>query len=457
MSKLFSVRVTERDFRVLEGLFEFRGMTIIQLLRLLDLSEKTGRSNMYRTLNKLYKMGLVDFDIIGSGDKKSMYFLSPKGYSFMLNKLYVPDGYVGKGFGRDFGCFSYLLARPPKRYKKHHGVVVDVLLAAKEFKRDVDSKQPNHNTFDYRDNRYASRNYTTLVEGNGSKPYNMMMNLRPDAELLIHSEVYFIEVDMGTERGEKIRSKFEGYKAYFDYLIKSNNPLPAGIIFVVEELNRSAPTMRRWHSLVEKYIDVMGDYAGRVNLMIESVERFEKLLAKEYYRGGRYESSLTLLRKSINQDGYKGTGIKYFNRETGLIKLGEVLFVISELDSSKTLFIYHRVDGFETLGWILLQKFMERLEDKELRNRLFDGVDRIVPITWYRDDMPVEPWRLADDEVDRFFSKRLHFKIAGEDGAWENIYGEEIENPLISSNMLAMGVPFTDYEKVEDSGFRLKL
>lgn len=261
-----------------------------QLLRELALPDETGRSNMYRTLNKLYKKGLVDSDTIGSGDKKSMYFLSPKGYSFMLNKLWIPDDYLGEGFGRDFGYFPYLIAKPPKRYKKHHMVAVDVLLASKEFKKYVDSEQPNQDTFDYRDNRYASRNYNMVMEGDGFKPYNMKMNLRPDAELLIHSEVYFVEVDMGTERGEKIRSKFEGYKAYFDYLIKSNHPLPAGIIFVVEMLDRSRPSMQRWHSLVEKYIDIMGDYAGMVNLIFESIERFQRLLVREYFKKDRFKN-----------------------------------------------------------------------------------------------------------------------------------------------------------------------
>lgn len=292
------VGISDKDLKVMEVLFEYRGMEMCQILFATGYGVG-GRNNMYKTFNRLLDKRMIGRQSLASqfsgeslrrGNTGMMYFLTAKGYSYMLSYFGIPIEHIGVGYNKDYGDFDYTLAKPPTRYVTRHLMVVDTLLSAREFQKNVDGENPLRYSFDFRDNRYASRRFSIEVEDEGAKPFTKKMNLRPAAELLINSESYFVEVDLNTKRAEKIDSKFEGYKAYFDYLTENCEPLPAGIIFVSEKLKFFNAKQRRWQTITNSFYRVLEKYACKVKLMYESVDMLHEVFAKEYYADKRNDN-----------------------------------------------------------------------------------------------------------------------------------------------------------------------
>lgn len=291
MNKKLVVGLSEKDLEVMEVLYDYRGMDMPQILFATGYGLR-GRSSMYKTINRLLDKRLIgrqslvpEFSGKSSGRRHTgmMYFLTAKGYSYMLGYHGIPFGYIGIGYNKDYGDFDYALAKPPKRFVKRHLLVVDTLLSAREFQKNVDGENPLRYSFDFRDNRYASRRFSIVVEDEEEKPSIKKMILRPAAELMIKSESYFVEVDLDTKRAKKIDSKFEGYKAYFDYLIDNGKQLPAGIIFVSESLEFFNAQQRRWNTIETCFLRILEKYACKVKLIYESVDMLHEVFAKEYY------------------------------------------------------------------------------------------------------------------------------------------------------------------------------
>ena len=429
------IKISPKEGRVLQALFEYRGVTIDQLLKILGY-DQSGKSNMYKPIRALIIRGLIStyslMDIKKYGCK--MYYLSHKGYQLMLEHLKIPINYKGKGFNEDYGDFPYNIYKPPNTLKNHHIHLVDFLIAANDFKNKIkELEADSKNKFDFRDNRYASREYKIRIEKEGTKPYIKTVRFRPDAEILIHSDYYFVEIDLGTERGVNLEEKFHGYKQYFQHLEALKEPLPSGILFVSESLNDSVKKNRRWQSIAKNFYKVLGDYATKVNLIYESIDKIQEVFIREYTSQNRRRNALALIDKYRSHKNYNGSKISYIDKQHGGFEWGRVSFSISNIDQHKYVFAYERVDGYETKGWEILWRYKEYMDSEGLKLVNFQDVKGLTPVLFYTDHPPEMPLKYQEEKYAQYFSNRLLFKVQGQTGVWQDKNLQDLSyNPLIT-------------------------
>lgn len=401
--------ISPKEYQVMLALFEYRGVTIDQLLRILGY-QTSGLTNMYKPIQSLFTLGYISAYAISPKISKKIYFLSQKGYSLMLEHLCIPEGYIGVGFNKDYGDFPYELYKPPNNLKIHHLLLVDFLITAAEFKNEFGINATLEHTFVYRDNRYATRKYKQEIEDSKNtdpKTYRF----RPDAEVLINSNTCFIEIDTGTERGTNLNKKFEGYKKYFDYLKETKQPLPSRIIFISEELESDVQKNRRWQGIASSFLESLEEYATEVNLMYETIDNVKTLLIREY-------KSEENQRKANELIG------NYFSRIVNVKKFeGELNKLPVTTNSNKDkLYVYCNVDGYETKGWALAWNFTKELAK-------LDKTKDVTPVLYYKDSEPVPLNFYKKKDNEGYFEKRLHFKTKGQTGIWLDRNFEPTKEP----------------------------
>jgi DNA-binding MarR family transcriptional regulator len=418
------MNLSPKEYMVMEALFVYRGVTIDHLLDILGYDKK-GITNMYKPIQSLTKLGYISAHVISPKRSKKIYYLSSYGYSKMLELLEIPYGHIGTGYNQDYGDFSYELYKPPSSQKIHHLLLVEFLIKANKFKKEIEKNQKVEHSFDYRDNRYAARKYMTLVEKEGAKPQPKKGQLRPDAEVRFNSNICFVEIDIGTERGTHLTEKFEGYRIYFDHLTKNNQPLPSSILFISEEKNSEIQKNRRWQTISKKFIEALGDYTTSVNLIYETINTVEETLLREYTAETNRNRILAKIR---NYDKSKSTPIFAIEKKQNF-KWGKVNFSISDSDY---LYPYERVEGYETRGWAILWKFNEYMKNEHIRIESLNNKKGIIPVLFFKNTppKPIEYYNKIDK--DGFFDNYLHFKDKGVSGTWQNKDLIELENNPIT-------------------------
>lgn len=269
-------QIAPKQFEIIHYLYKVRGATVEQILSVVwdvpanaPLYESSLRS-AYKILKKLVSQKLVkrtsrDFQESG------VYYLTILGYEEIVTYLDIQPEYIGTGFNNDQGYFDYSLGTPTLTNIDHFLKQVDVYNVYQALERT------NPGTYDYRDNRYAARTYTSP---NGGKA-----KFRPDGEIKVLDDVYQIEVDRATERGEALVNKFKGYNRYFKWLEKNNHDLPRGIIVVIPDRGKrlqnqliNASEQIRFQSFYQAFATTCKDYLDRVTLHLTELRHLQKLL-----------------------------------------------------------------------------------------------------------------------------------------------------------------------------------
>lgn len=254
MPYILGFKLSERDEKILEFLFSYRGITAKQLIILLlgkSLYSLSEEKSVYNSLRKLKNQGLVSShrlqDTVTNG---SMYYLSPKGYNLMLDLLNIETEQQGQGWlphggltDDTFADISYEIYSPPKKQTAHHLMLIDFFLRIRGLSNDVVEGFP------HRSNIYSSQKFHQPV-GNRMQT----KKFRPDGEVMINSRRYTVEIDRAMETHEQLVQKFEVYKAYFEHCKRNKEFIPIqGILFVVEDRRRMHGIKKRWASLLAAY------------------------------------------------------------------------------------------------------------------------------------------------------------------------------------------------------------
>lgn len=253
------VKLDQRRIDILNYLLDYRGMNAKQMTAFIYLTQHYSISNLkqvQRELKGLEDSGYVARfyynesinDDIGQfkTQKVSMYYLTKKGYTEMLEYYNVLQGQQGSGFllTEDFvyGDIPYETFTPPQKLVDHHLMAINAFIQMVCYDKLIPHKT----------NLYASKRI-----GNN--------RLRPDAEALINNNVYYLEFDRYNENHEKLIEKFEGYAKYFETLTKEELSRQGKIVFVV---SKDDGVDRRWNNILSAYYKGVGKFRYYISVSL---------------------------------------------------------------------------------------------------------------------------------------------------------------------------------------------
>ncbi len=424
MSLFHSNLMPRKQKTIVKILFEYRGLLYEQLIE--ELSYRfTGRpasqsftKNTYKDLQKLEEQRMIIREPIKIGRTKDLIYLSEAGHEYAAELFGIYPGHIGTGWERDFGDFPYDLQRPPKVSSPvilHHLIVASVLLRLERLKHSY----PDYE-IDYRDNRYASVKYD--VDG-------IVNRFKPDGELLIRSGRYLLEVDRGTEFGEKLREKFQSYRRYLEHLHESGESLPEGVIFVCNKDSYNG-MLKRWSLISSIFWSELSEWRTRFNLIgINGVTELERVVVRQ---GERVHQFNEFYSKVIR---YRSATVNI-----GILNSGQGLdweqpvFSLSGSTPDR-MFAFERVEQFETLGLARLYAWYLWLSTARGRYSNMTDVTRFIPVLVRSDSKPaplIFKGFDAEEELTSIFSSALWLNTVDEP-RWRDSRGESISyaNPLV--------------------------
>ncbi|MFC5532264.1 replication-relaxation family protein [Cohnella yongneupensis] len=408
---------------IVKILFEYRGLLYEQLIE--ELSQRfTGRpasqsftKNTYKDLQKLEEQRLIIRDPIKIGRTKDLIYLSEAGHEYAAELFGIYPGHVGTGWDRDYGDFPHELQRPPKASSPvilHHLMAASVLLRLERLKHSY----PDYE-IDYRDNRYASLKYDT--DGTVNR-------FKPDGELLIRSGRYLLEMDRGTEFGEKLREKFQTYRRYLEHLQESGESLPEGVIFVCNKDSYNG-MLKRWNLISSIFWSELGEWRTRFNLIgINGVTELERVVVRQGERDKQFNAFYSKMAR------YRSAEVNF-----GIINSGQGLdwdrpvFSLSSSTPDRML-AYERVEQFETLGLARLYAWSQWLSSARGRYPNLTDVTRFIPVLVRTDSKPAPLIFKGFDteaELTAIFSSALWLNTLDEP-RWRDPGGEPLSlmNPI---------------------------
>lgn len=374
------LRVTRKQELILQIDFEFRGLLYDHLI--LELANRmhrdagvSFRKNTYKDLQVLEEMKLIVRDQLKLNRTVDFIYLSEVGLECVCELLEIPVGYVGSGWKRDWGDFAYELQRPPRVSSAvihHHLLLTEVLLRFERLKNLYPEIQ-----LDFRDNRYCSREF----ECKGEKH-----RFRPDAEIVIgeSKQRFFVEVDRGTEYGEKLREKFRSsYQMYLQHLKEKGERLPAGVIFIMNKETTNG-AIRRWALVSACFMNEMQEWSTEFNLLGGSVSEIEQIILRqldldkaygvfnekmEHYRTADV-SFITL---------QKGQGIEWSDASMSSVKISE---------TETHFYAYERYQRFETMGIARIHFWWKWYQEAKKKYRDIAKSKHFIPILWHPSNGP---------------------------------------------------------------------
>lgn len=387
-------RITPKQEKILILLKQFRGMRYDQLIPLL--AERLGRDvgvsfqkNTYKDLQELDQMKLIVRDPLKLQRTVDFIYLSETGLECACELLEIPVGHFGSGWNDDWGDFPYELYRPPRvgsAVIHHHMMLTDTLLTFEHLKAYLPDLQ-----LDYRDNRYCSFEFKWQGETH---------RFRPDADLNIgeHRERYLIEVDRGTEFGEKLREKFCSYDGYLSYLQDRGEPLPEGVIFI---MNKATPNglLRRWSLVSAAFMDQMQKWSTRFNLIGGGVADIESILLRLLSKSNDYDDFF----KKMSY--YRTETVSFVNLKEGQgIPWRSAPFSIAKSESENRLYVYERVEPFETLGVARIHAWWKWYQEAKQRYSDIGKSKFFIPVLWRPKGGPA-PLNFIGFENDKEFNE----------------------------------------------------
>jgi DNA-binding MarR family transcriptional regulator len=341
IKKFNGMRITDKQVIIICIIYQFRGLHFGQLMP--ELAQRMQRDNAisfkknsYKDLQQLEEMRLIIRDPIKLERTVDFITLTESGLECASEILNIPYGYVSAsdGWGSDWGDFPFDLYKPPKvgsTMIHHHLMLTDVLLTFQAQQRaDPDLK------LDFRDNRYNSKEY----ESGGQ-----IHRFRPDADFVIlNGKRFLVECDRGTEYGEKLREKFRTYNGYLMYLQSIGEPLPVGVLFVMNKESANGMA-RRWSLVALAFMAEMSEWNTRFNLIGVSVSEIKSAVLKESKRDSQYSEffqKASLLRSDIISFGIL--------KEGDDLQWSSPTFSIVKKESENKMFVFERIEPYETIG-----------------------------------------------------------------------------------------------------------
>lgn len=407
-----------KQFDILKYLYRVRGATAEQIVFSVwgvpsqsALYDSTRRSS-YQILSKLTDKRLVKRS---SRDFKEggVYYLTAYGYDEMIAYLDLQPSYIGRGFNQDYGYFDYSLATPTLINIDHFLKQVDVF----NIYQGLEKKYPG--VFDYRDNRYAATAYKTSNDGKAK--------FRPDGEIKVMDDLYEIEVDRSTERGEALVNKFSGYNRYFKWLIKNNMPLPKGIIVVIPNRGKrfqnqlvNASEQVRFQSFYQAFISTCKEFVDKVELLVTELRHFE--------------SRLQLMNPSNNLEFERNalTYFKSFSTNNMPIAIGEVVgYKIAVVTRAKESHYYFVVngEGYQSEPWSKFFKVYQKFKREH---------KHVFLVLYYSTFYPVPPLKgfdlqqVKDIEERKFYEHMCSVDLGASTPIWYNSNREILEKSPFS-------------------------
>lgn len=406
-----------KQFNVIHYLYNVRGATAEQILSAVWDIPKTS-SSYDSTLRSVYQIlqKLVEKRLLKKSSREfkesGVYYLTVLGFEEVVAYLDIEPSYIGTGFNNDLGYFDYSLATPTLSNIDHFLKQVDVYNIYQSLERG------NPGVFDYRDNRYAAKSYKSETGGK--------VKFRPDGEIKVMDDIYQVEIDRSTERGEAIYNKFNGYNRYFKWLTKNNLPLPKGIIVVIPDRGRlrdqliNVSEQMRFQSFYQAFTTTCKDFIDRVNLHVVELRYLERLLTLM-----NPDSLVEFERKALSY-------FKSLATDNQTIAIGEVagykIAVVTKGRDSHYYFLLNG-EGYKSEPWSSFYKVFQtfRRENKQ-----------VSLILYYTSFFPVPPLKgsdfqqVRDIEERNFYEHTCYVDLGGSQPIWYNSAYEILERAPLS-------------------------
>ena len=316
----------DRRIEVLNYLLDYRSMNAKQMTSLIYMTLHYTVSNLKQVQRELrelkdkglvstflYSEPLIDDEGIYKTQKVSMYFLTSKGYQYILDYFDVIPGQQGLGYfltdNFQYGDIPYEVQKPPTCLIEHHLMATNAFVQLCMY----------GNKFPHRNNLYAAKKF-----GDNNR-------LRPDAEVVVNNKNYFLEFDRNTENHEKLVEKFLNYSGYFDTLSDVELKRQGKIIFV---MSKGKGIKRRWNSLLAAYFKGLGRYCYNIELILCVEDELTTILTMESEINTFYSEHSSYLKALDSAEGIMHLANKivlYKNKKNNLIKFS---ILIHDYDSS---------------------------------------------------------------------------------------------------------------------------
>lgn len=256
-------------------------------------------TRLHLILSRIYRMRAVSYLQI------SRYILSglSENYIDKIIKMAVSDGYLNKN-GRLKTEAYYFITKKGISYLKKYGIIelgsysgefvstpADYLTAGEvSFKPVYKNHQLALNEFVFMfEEVFGESFFSYCDEKNASM---LVKNIRPDGVLLFNDTLYFLEMDMNTERAARLQKKWRSYRYFvssteytqFNYNIK--------VLFILDGVST---TSERKYALWNMIIANMGDLISEkfnvyvdtnknlIDLIINDVTNHKTLAAREAF------------------------------------------------------------------------------------------------------------------------------------------------------------------------------
>lgn len=344
-------------------IFKVRGANVHQIVEYYkgDSSYRNNRSavnRMYEMLRRLQSKNILTNIPVGQREA-AMYHLTPYGLELVYEELRVDYRATGKGFNNDHGYFPYQVYKPPTKSIKHFLNQTTVHTTVLNIQKRVPG------VYDYRDNLYAKVAYEYPE---GKKIIKGIY--RPDGELRIEDDYYFIEVDRQTERYQGLDLKFSNLRQYLMYLKKVDKPLPKGILFVREESTRKGNSPYTW-AMKNRYNKFFTAFQKECKQFIDKVDLLYLELPNlntglvELLQDNKIVKTKALTNILEGWKVAKQTNIRSFQS----ISHDEFILLRILESNNKSLFIFAPMEGYESRLWLKGMKFYQ--SQKELYDEIY--------------------------------------------------------------------------------------
>lgn len=357
---------------IMRYLYLVRGADIEQITRALNgikLKEPVLENKIkstYALLNKLEKYGLVTYYVYKLKERsreRRLYFLTKVGMMELNSQFNIYKNTSGSGFFGDYGYFNHSFFSPPKKSLNHHLMTVDVM---------TDSyllSKRNKDRIDVANNLYVAEK-----------------TIKPDFAIAFKNgnakDIYYVEIDRSTERGQLLTNKFKKYNSYFEYLNSQNKPLPKAIFFVVPNGKNgkdiySNEKQIRFGSVANAFYDTCEAFTAEVDLYFIDMNHF-----------------LTTFISELNNDSGKNLEklSNILKGEKSKIMLENVV-TFDRLKEDKAKELFFSVEGCRVKPWVLMLNALKELEKQKKQNQnvlSFFDVPKITLV--YSNHFPMEPF-----------------------------------------------------------------
>lgn len=334
-----SISVTQKQLEIMVIIFTFRGVLFEQLTKELARRmdrplTKTFKQNTYKDVQALDKSKLIARGKVTLDQReKHFIYLTEKGFELASLRLDITPGYWGQGFNGDHGDFTYdPLHKPGKSNVEHQILLTDVFMSL--------GLLANHYPVTHRDNRYCSVPY--VWEGKEHR-------FRPDGEILIDGKLYLIEADRGTEDGDDLRAKFEGYDRYFKWLKQNERAIPAGVIAVYHPPKVTGIGFnRRWSTFLNAFMAKMSAWYLDFNMSFVLLDDLEKVLIREMYPDHHRDTALQIIKSYVNPEHGVGATLRWNDDVKGDFNKRTVFSITKRDDGSQKVHVIERFEHAES-------------------------------------------------------------------------------------------------------------